>query len=214
MAPFASVLDFIDRGDSCNDAPSSVGDYDTQDSFINDEGSQIQSPLFCTPAPSVRQSIEPHSNLRRLSRLFSADSSSSRESLVSSHGSGTPLLRRRELLARARQSRSPFTNGGSRSQSVRSDASTRRDRRRPSGSSASRASIFSTRSARSSASSAPRSHSDSDDGGESSDSDDLRPFTVPEHIDVQQLGGVGVARKRLGSNKPRYAGHQILLRQA
>jgi hypothetical protein len=64
MPPNPAVHQFIDFGDSTsrNATPSSIGEYDLADDFIDDDvepDSQHSSPLFCSPWEEVRQTIEP-----------------------------------------------------------------------------------------------------------------------------------------------------------
>lgn len=175
----ATAYEFIDRGDSCSDAPESVGSYDLLDDFIDnsDNGESHSpgehlairalfspsprlsaSPLFVTPGPDERQSYYDLGGSGISSRAGSANSSD------------TPI-RTRLSRERGRERSSPYSSA---------------PRRR-----------------------APRTRSHDDSGSPEPD-----PFKIPDHLDVEQLPGLGVPGKRLGSGRARWAGRYFLLTYA
>lgn len=104
------MAQFIDYGDNCSDGPpSTIGDYDTQDDFINDDASDHSSTIFIPNPESPRVSIErfhsspvvPEGRLRprQLSIATSRTSPSDRSSSILSE----VLLRHRGLSSRPRQ---------------------------------------------------------------------------------------------------------------
>lgn len=184
------MAQFIDYGDNCSDGPpSSIGDYDILDPFIdNDEISQ--SPLF---------EPNPHSPPASLGGY---DSSSS----LGIH----PIRRRGSLVQRAQVSRrlllprhSPYPSSPpqrrGRSTSWISLHSTP-----SSGVQSSQGSDVPLRTVHS----LQRVQAVSDEGESRSSTPD--PFQVPDHLRTGELSGCGVAGKRLGTGKPRFAARYFL----
>lgn len=185
------MAQFIDYGDNCSDGPpSSIGDYDIHDPFIdNDEISQ--SPLFEPNPDSPQVSLEGYQ---------------------SSSSLGIHSVRRRKRLVRpsqvsrvslpSRHSPYPSSAGG-------------RGRRSPS-----------WISLHSRANSEVQSSSGTDDlplrslhalqglqgvsDARESRSSTPDPFQVPDHLRTGELAGCGVAGKRLGTGKPRFAARYFL----
>lgn len=181
------MAQFIDYGDNCSDGPpSSIGDYDIHDNFIDDDEIS-QSPLFEPNPDSPQVSLEGYESsssdglqaFRGRRRLVQRPQLSRRllSSRHSPYGSSVP--------GRSSSWVSLHSTGGSEIQSsqgsdvpLRSFHAVQRLQGVPP--------------ERESRSSTPD------------------PFQVPDHLRSGELAGCNVAGKRLGTGKPRYASRYFM----
>ena len=191
------MAQFIDYGDNCSDGPpSTIGDYDVLDDFINDDDISASSPLFEPNPGSPRVSIERYHSTASQSPVptnFVQRLHISRNSSVSSDE--VPLLVRR---TQRRQSRvgSPYARPLRQRQREHSSSS--------SSVQGSEASYVRVRSV-----STLRSVQGVADEREPRDGDE-NPFDIPNHLRGGELAGVGLPGKRLGSGKPRWAARYFM----
>lgn len=195
------MAQFIDYGDNCSDGPpSTIGDYDIQDDFINDDVSDHSSTIFIPNPESPRVSIERYRSTSALpqrrvhpGRLPFATSRASSNSCVSSDE--IPLLIRRPL---RRQSRvgSPY-------------ARPLRQRQREHSSSSSSVQSPEGDYVRLRPVSTLPSVQDALDPREPRDGCE-DPFEIPNHLRGGELAGLGLPGKRLGSGKPRWCARYFM----
>lgn len=198
MARPTTGLDFIDRGDSCESGPpSSIGEYDLNDDFIDDNVSTHSQVSLLRGRPSVRDSIETRARSTS-SRLFVTPGTgriqkASRSSRRSS-GDSTRVRRRLAEL---------FSRNSSLSQSVsRSRASSRNSIPWSESNYGSPGDpiLISESDGESTGSSEPQSPAKTPD-----------PFQFPEHLDSTVRNNTSLPGKRLGSGRPRWSGRYIML---
>jgi len=192
------MAQFIDYGDNCSDGPpSTIGDYDINDDFINDDVSDHSSTIFIPNPGSPRVSIERyHSSVRSTSPTEQPYSVSRRGSRYPSASSDEiPLLARRTL---RRQSRvgSPYARPLRQRQRKHSSAS--------SSVQGSEGSYVRLRSV-----STLRNVQDALDPREPRDGSE-NPFEIPNHLRGGELAGLGLPGKRLGSGKPRWCARYFM----
>ena len=78
-----TVHDFIDRGDECESGPpSSIGDYDTEDPFIDDNEALNEQQY----EEHVEATVHAWENESPLFEPWSPEASQPRESIESDHG--------------------------------------------------------------------------------------------------------------------------------
>jgi hypothetical protein len=198
------MADFIDLGDNCSDGPpSSIGEYDVDDSLI-DDGSEHPSPgLFVrewssSVVPTTEVVSSPRDGRRRHKRRRH---SRTVQTPPGETASPDPDVRH----DRRQRQRSIFS--GSQQSSVR------RQRRRTGGRSVRLSSEQSVqvlrdldqlrRSQGSSSSATGRSTPDAQQ-------QDENYFEFPKHLDISQLKGIALPSKRLGRNNPRWASRYFI----
>lgn len=215
------MAEFIDYGDNCSDGPpSTIGQYDLQDDFIDDDDLPASSPLFVPNPDSPRVSIEryrsvgssrfttpdPRRGVGELSSRRQEDyyRESSTVSRTRGRPSPYPGLAERE---RVRLIRGRVRGDGPRNSSQASGRSNSYQSTRRTESPFIQESQSSDLPLRSvSTLSGVQNVSDEReprDGGED-------PFEVPNHLRGGELAGLGLPGKRLGSGKPRWSARYFL----
>lgn len=203
------MAQFIDYGDNCSDGPpSSVGDYDDNDSFINDDV-DVQSPLFEPNPGSPVVSIEGYypsasASPQRRFRAGSRDSSTSSDGLPLVHRRGRRQSRVGSPYVRVRQGELPAALYSDRVEIPIQEHDHQRSRRSWSRSTAGYSNRLHLRDFPN-----LRSVQNASDQGESRSSTP-DPFQVPEHLRSGELAGAGVAGKRLGTGRARFAARYFL----
>lgn len=210
------MAQFIDYGDNCSDGPpSTIGDYDIQDDFINDDVSDHSSTIFIPNPESPRVSIERYRSSSVVSEVLRGHRrlpSRPRETLSrrvsptdiqriggtanSSRSDSIPLLTRR---TQRRQSRvgSPYARHLRQRQRERSSSTS-------SSVQGSEGSYVRLRSV-----STLRDVQDVFDTREPRDGCE-NPFEVPNHLRGGELAGLGLPGKRLNSGKPRWCARYFM----
>lgn len=200
------MAQFIDYGDNCSDGPpSTIGDYDLHDNFINDDDlSASASPLFEPNPDSPRVSVERYHSTPYRGRAVGELSSRrqedySRESSESSRTRGRPspypgLAERERLRLRKRASHrrgsTDSIQDGWRTCSPSVQGSQTSDLQVRSLSTLSRVSVVPDERE-------PRN------GVEN-------PFEIPNHLRGGELAGLGLPGKRLGSGTPRWSARYFM----
>lgn len=181
----ATAYELIDRGDNCSDPPESVGSYDLLDDFV-DDGSQPGSP---GQHLALRALFSPTPSQR--SELVTVSPSSNLfvtpgpdEGRAHSYLGGSPG---------GTAIGSPFSTDTP----IRARLHGRRGRERSSP-----------------YSSSPRRRPPQQRRAADPTAEEYDPFKIPAHLDIEQLPGLGVAGKRLGSGKARWACRYYLLTYA
>lgn len=205
------MAQFIDYGDSCSERgpPSSIGDYDSNDPFIDDDPIDVQSPLFEPNPGSPVVSIEgfhpsPSASPQRGFRAGSAYSSTSSDDLPLVHRRGRRRSRVGSPYVRIRKGELFASLYSDRVQIPVQEHDHQRSERSWSRSTAG----YSNRVRMRDFSNLRSVQNVSDEGESRSTTPD--PFQVPEHLRSGELAGAGVAGKRLGTGRPRFAARYFL----
>lgn len=194
MARISSVLDFIDRGNSCSSGPESPVDaYDRASSFINDN----ESTLFVSRSSSVRPSVEHASQGSEIrGRRHSRGFSRSLERRLFSDSRSLSLLSRRAMpqLSQLDQFRQRSKSPSSVGETLERYSRTR------------------------SRSTANESGHIRLSGRGRSPSSSPNPRVFPDHLELEGIAGIGLPGIRLGDDKRtgrvRYASRYFLLTYA
>lgn len=201
------MAQFIDYGDNCSDGPpSTIGDYDIEDDFINDAVSDTSSlPLFIPNPESPRVSVERyHSSVRSTSPTEQPYGLSRRGSRYPSASSDEiPLLVARHQRQR-RRVESPYGQGPRYPRHGRTPSTQQREHSSSSSNQDSEGSFVRLRSV-----STLRSVQDVLDPREPRNGDE-NPFDIPNHLRGGELAGLGVPGKRLGTGKPRWSARYFM----
>lgn len=180
------MAQFIDYGDNCSDGPpSTIGQYDLLDNFINDDDLSASSPLFEPNPESPRVSIERYYSTPHRGRRISE---SSRQSPYPRLGEGERLRLRRRASHRDCSESSIQSAWRTCSPSVQ--RSQTRELRMRSVSTLSGVSVVPDERE-------PRNGIEN-------------PFEIPNHLRGGELAGLAVPGKRLGSGTPRWSARYFM----